>query len=383
MVQALLPPHLPKIDTESRSPEILPALPTPSSIRAIAFVTLGKLSLRDAELAKSSVNLFARELHQNYNYTESAFTGEDSVAVRSNALVVLGDLCVKYTNLVDSQLPTMAACLQDGCGSNDKSCATVRRHAIHLLSSLLLQDYVKWRGLLVHRFLAATVDKDASVGRLAEMTLSGPLLSKNTNLFSKSFVNAIFVFNHCTKHPIYAAAATCGDNGSAGAVNFSGVRLDGASNKRKRMKIYSFMLSHMTDEQRIEATARLAKEVLGGALRGGKLAGATRAGTDDEESMAVLSDCFSVLTCPEIKVGKTARDDEIDGDETSAPCSVGVGVGVGIGGPATAQLAAAKGKLLTKISSKHMVQVRWQERQGRARSFATFGGGGPQSDLFS
>ena len=47
--------------------------------------TTGKLCLRDKALAKRSVNLFVRELD-----TAAA------PAVRSNALVVLGDLCVRY-----------------------------------------------------------------------------------------------------------------------------------------------------------------------------------------------------------------------------------------------------------------------------------------------
>jgi hypothetical protein len=35
-----------------------------------------------------------------------------SVSVRSNALVVLGDLCVRYTALVERHVPAMAARLQ-------------------------------------------------------------------------------------------------------------------------------------------------------------------------------------------------------------------------------------------------------------------------------
>jgi hypothetical protein len=34
------------------------------------------------------------------------------VSVRSNALVVLGDLCVRYTALVERHVPAMAARLQ-------------------------------------------------------------------------------------------------------------------------------------------------------------------------------------------------------------------------------------------------------------------------------
>ena len=46
----------------------------------------------------------------------------------------------------------------------------VKKNAIMLLSSLLLQDYIKWRGLLIHRFLAAVADEDDEVAQLAQTT---------------------------------------------------------------------------------------------------------------------------------------------------------------------------------------------------------------------
>ena len=38
--------------------------------------------------------------------------------------------------------------------------ALVRRHALLLLTQLLLQDFLKWRGMLLFRFIAASVDSD-------------------------------------------------------------------------------------------------------------------------------------------------------------------------------------------------------------------------------
>lgn len=40
------------------------------------------------------------------------------------------------------------------------------------------QDYVKWRGLLLYRFLATLVDSDASVRSLGAFTLTRPLITK-------------------------------------------------------------------------------------------------------------------------------------------------------------------------------------------------------------
>ena len=41
------------------------------------------------------------------------------------------------------------------------------------MSSLLLQDYIKWRGLFIHRFLAAVADEDDEVSCLAYDDASG------------------------------------------------------------------------------------------------------------------------------------------------------------------------------------------------------------------
>ena len=106
LVQALLPPTLPPTPNDPTGGETVP-----ESVRAYAFIALGKLCLLDQNLAKESINLLVRELVK-----------ADSVAVRSNALLVLSDLCVRYTALVDNHVPVMATCLQDPH-------TLVRRHA--------------------------------------------------------------------------------------------------------------------------------------------------------------------------------------------------------------------------------------------------------------
>jgi condensin-2 complex subunit D3 len=154
--------------------DILPGsdnISTPDSLRAHAFLTLGKFCLRDEKLAKASINVFVKELHVNMK--------GGSPVVQSNCLLVLGDLCMLYANLVDLFLPQMAACMQAGITDITERAAplpreytVVRKHAILLLSDLLLQDYIKFRGLMFHRFLVAATDEDAGVAALAESVSS-------------------------------------------------------------------------------------------------------------------------------------------------------------------------------------------------------------------
>ena len=331
---------------------------TPEAARAHAFVTLGKLCLRDEAFAKQCLSLFARELHQSIS--------ETCVSVQSNALLVMGDLCVKYTNLVDKYLPVMAACLQAGVyDDSDTSFLTdvredgaqlVRKHAVLLLSSLLLQDYIKWRGFMFHRFLVAAVDDDGEVAKLAEMTLCGPLLERFPKLFLNNFVESLFVLNRCTAHPIYMVAITSADSGSGIAVGLEGINLRNAAGRSRRMQMYKLMLSKMRDEDKLGVIARLAKDVLGAALdstgdmgrvcRNPSLsctpAKSCASFERDMSAASVLSDAFSILICPEIKVGRSSDN----GNDKSLDDINKV-----------TQITVAKESLMGKISRKQLIEI--------------------------
>eukprot|EP00531_Pseudo-nitzschia_arenysensis_P017641 CAMPEP_0116126000 /NCGR_PEP_ID=MMETSP0329-20121206/6103_1 /TAXON_ID=697910 /ORGANISM="Pseudo-nitzschia arenysensis, Strain B593" /LENGTH=1207 /DNA_ID=CAMNT_0003620063 /DNA_START=27 /DNA_END=3648 /DNA_ORIENTATION=+ len=322
----------------------------PPAIRAHAFTVLGKFCLRDESLARRSLTLLARELHPSLP--------NPNQSVQSNALLVLGDLCVRYTNMTDRYLPVMATCLQNGTHENisilERS-SVVRKHAVLLLSSLLLQDYIKWRGLLFHRFLVACSDEDEEVAVLAESVLSGPLMVRNPKIFFNHFVESIFVLNKCAAHPIYVSAARQGDGGSGIAVSFDGINLDGhEGGQLRRRNMYNFMLSKLSDEEKIGITARLAKEVLGEAVGNeGDLSRVCKEFSIPNDSSPqqlksawnVLADTFFVLTSKNIKVGKVQED--VDGD-IEDPNQ--------LANPSR-QVSVAKTRLLSKISLKHMVEI--------------------------
>jgi condensin-2 complex subunit D3 len=327
---------------------------TPESVRAHAFVALGKLCLRDVNLAQQSLNVLARELHDSIE--------SKNWAVQSNALIVLGDLCVKYTNMVDRFLPVMASCLQAGITtlseqvvppSYENGSSLVRKHAILLLSSLILQDYVKWRGLLFHRFLVASVDENDEVACLAEMVLLGPLLSKQPRLFANQFVESIFVLNGCSDHPIFKAAAAMGDGGSGITVGFDGINLNGDSGRMKRMQMYQMMLSKMSDEDKIGVTARIGKEILGGALKIGSelntvattMNNCNATSSVHDAAFNVLSDALSVLQCHQIRVGRSNRSMEDDIEDPNVSTN------------SAKRALVAKGRLLSNVSRKHLIEI--------------------------
>jgi len=338
LVQTMLSDHLPG-PTE---------VANPISLRAHAFTVMGKLCLREEKLAKASLNIFARELHPSL--------ANPCASVQSNALLVLGDLCVRYTNMADRYLPVMASCLQAGSAdpetnlvsNNGGRASIVRRHAVLLLSSLLLQDYIKWRGLLFHRFLVACSDDDEGVAELAESVLSGPLWQRHPKLFFNHFVESLFVLNKCTAHPIYVAATSHGDGGSGIAVGFDGINLNGTVGQARRRRMYDFLLSKLTDEDKIGVTARLAKEVLGSAANSeGDLGRVCELSSHQEaphlaSAWKVMKDAFYILTSKAIKVGKIQEGDEIEDPNVPNP---------------SRQVTVAKSRLMSKISRKHLIEI--------------------------
>lgn len=341
----------------------------PHKVRAQAFVTMGKLSLRSRRRARDMVNVFLRELKASTTDNTRSSVGGDVTsitaltdpeyesgahAVRSNALIVLGDLCVRFTNLVDRHVGSMAACLQDPD-------VLVRRHSFILLTQLLLQEYLKWRGMLLFRFLATILDKDEEMAELAKYVLKNTLQTKYSGFIVQNFTEAIIVFNSCTQHATYQAMASIGSEGGSCAVSMEGIELGGSSRRHQRMRVYDFMMEDITEEQKIQITANIVQDIFSHVLdfphslqsRNSAMRG-TPGGTI--ESMSSLEnaivDAFYILQSPMLRVGSrknAARDDDDDVEDganvTGAPTEES----------ARAAFNQAKTKVLKKLSVQHLV----------------------------
>ena len=254
---------------------------TPPAVRAHAFSTLGKLCLRDQALAKEHVTVLVRGLSE-----------AKSPAVRSNILLVLGDLCVRYTSLVDRYVPEMARRLRDGN-------ATVRRHALSLLTRLLLQNFIKWGDMggssaaanggdeskprkaataLLHEggdegssadatasslffgFVAALGDSEPGLRALSAHLLAGPLLRRYPSLYHKNFVHCFYALNGLKV--VNGSVQTTASATADGSGSSQELAPDMASDPERRRAVYAHMLERLDDQQRIEAVVRLVVDVL-------------------------------------------------------------------------------------------------------------------------
>uniref|UniRef100_A0A671W326 Non-SMC condensin II complex, subunit D3 n=1 Tax=Sparus aurata TaxID=8175 RepID=A0A671W326_SPAAU len=229
----------------------------------------GKLCLQHEELVQKYLPVFARELEVG---TE--------VAVRNNVVVIMCDLCVRYTNIVDHYIPNISTCLRD----NE---AVIREQTLIMLTNLLQEEFVKWKGSLFFRFMSALVDPVPAIASLCEYCLVHLLLKKNPEMFSVHFIECIFHFNSYNKHKSYNKFP----QSEREKVLFS---LKGAHHCDKRFRIYRFLLEHFTDTQRFNITNKINQTIL-----------ACFADEElplDADGAAILSETFKILSLKEMKL---------------------------------------------------------------------------------
>lgn len=190
-------------------------------MRAHAFICYMKLCLRREALAKKSMPLFIVFL-----------TADDEVlSVRSNILLGLGELTVSYTSVVDRFVPTLAQFLQDGN-------RFLRKTAVFVLSSLLAEDFVKPRRVLIFPLLSLVVDPDESIKNLVQVFFMRILEPRNPNLYKQSFVEII-----CSLHQLKQPEFTAHD---------TGIR---PMSLLDRCAIYEFVLGRMKKENKFICSA--------------------------------------------------------------------------------------------------------------------------------
>uniref|UniRef100_A0A673LFW2 Condensin-2 complex subunit D3 n=1 Tax=Sinocyclocheilus rhinocerous TaxID=307959 RepID=A0A673LFW2_9TELE len=283
----------------------------PTVVRAHAVITLGKLCLQHEELMLKYLPVFARELEVG---TE--------LAVRSNIVVVMCDLCMRYTNTVTRYIPNISACLRD-------KDPVVREQTLIMLTNLLQEEYVKWKGALFFRFAIALVDPDPTIADLCEYCLVDLLLKKSPLMFSQHFIECIFHFNSYEKHKKYNKFPQTESEKS----KFS---LKGPQNQGKRFRIYRFLLKNFTDEKRFNITTKICQDILASFVDSELPL--------DSEGSEMLADIFDILSLKEIKL--TAMSGPAAGEEPQEDEMA----------MAKAVLQVAQKKLVSQVQKRNFVE---------------------------
>ncbi|KAL5479917.1 hypothetical protein EMCRGX_G023519 [Ephydatia muelleri] len=294
MVQSLLVSNSDEASTSTGSFKGGPPMPLmkkitlTSVLRAHVYITLGKLCLQNEELAKKCVAQMSKELETS-----------ECPAVKNNVIVVLCDLAVRYSARIDPYIPVVSSCMKDPS-------LMVRKQSLTLLTHLLQEDYVKWKGSLFFRFITTLLD--GQLKKFAEFCLGHLLFTRHPTMFYQHFVECVFHFNNYEKHRVYNRFRQTEREKTLFC-------LKGAKCAVKRMEIYTFLLNHMTDEQRFQLTAKLCQEVIGGIV--------DRAITvEGEDATWLVKDTLAILASKEIKLTSLRRNlvEELadDGDMVGA-----------------------------------------------------------------
>jgi hypothetical protein len=272
---------------------------TSARARGHAFAALGKFCLKKDLLAKKSVELLV--LHLN--------PGE-SLVVRNNVLVALGDLCMQYTSLVDRFVPHMTDLFRD---SSD----LLRKQAAMILGSLLSEDFIKFRGSIMVRFIYLLGDPSEPVRSFVECLFARILHSRNATMFSQNFLDVICALNAWHGLANFQAAQ--------GNEDFS---LQGSSSRRAA--IYRFMLTLMSNDQKFNVCAQIVTTLLAAFVDAEEKIDLPT--TTDEPAGQALSDGLALLCCKEMRICFTTQragedeDGQADGtgDKASAEAARGV-----------------------------------------------------------
>lgn len=108
--------------------------------------------------------------------------------IRNNILIILGDLASVNASLVDQYTAKISEALCD-----EK--AILRKQTAMTLSSLVSEDYIKFKDSLPLRFIYALSDDNKDVKNFIESVFSKIILKKEPTIFEVSFLNALCVFN--------------------------------------------------------------------------------------------------------------------------------------------------------------------------------------------
>ncbi|EAY18226.1 hypothetical protein TVAG_122920 [Trichomonas vaginalis G3] len=202
-----------------------------SRVRAIATITLGKLCLVRRDISSSFVAAFAKQLRSS-----------DAPAVKCNCLIVLCDLCVKYTSTVDPYVQEMTLCFVD-------KYPIVRRQSLLILTRLITEEFIKMRPLMFFRFISALTDANREVSKFAKSCLFDVLHRKIPKLLVQNFIDSLFYFNDMIE------PSTINENPDF----HNSFKISDAKTRRKA---FCNLISHMPDDQLFDIINNLGAKVL-------------------------------------------------------------------------------------------------------------------------
>ncbi|KAK6032512.1 hypothetical protein OSTOST_01311 [Ostertagia ostertagi] len=272
-------------------------------VRAHAVLTIGKFCLMDERIAKSTIPVFVKQLKLNSDHV-----------IRNNIALVVCDLCIRYTSMVDRYSPIVAACLKD-------TSTLVRQQILESLTSLIKEQFIRWEGQIMYRFVSTILDENKCIKEYTKFCLRDVLLLQFPELFSNHFIECLMYFNN--------VPVSCERDGEVHAMRsvilkwlcFAAVQevvdpshrvsLHGPENEENRMTIYKFMLSTFDDTRKFTLMAHICTQIICPVMNG-------KLKFEDPCVFALLRDSLTVMSLKEIKLNMDVGKGPDEEDEPPA-----------------------------------------------------------------
>lgn len=243
-----------------------------------------------------------------------------------------------------------------------ESVPQVRRHAVVLLTQLVLEDYVKLRGPLFYHLVCALADPDDGVRQSAEHAVLAALAQRSKGLLHAKFVEVVLVLTGCVSQPAFAHLLEASASGSASGAEVPSTDLDPACatamqvrSPALRRQVYNTLLGAMPDEQRLTVYAKLTSDILGAVAEGSLPLSAPGAGSGGSPSLGstelLLSEVLTLLSTAPLRVStKKCAAVAADADDDDG------GAEAGAESALHASIAAAKSRLVSKLMKRQVAE---------------------------
>ncbi|CUV06500.1 unnamed protein product [Cryptosporidium hominis] len=220
---------------------------------SILILVLGQASYSTSSIAKRVIIQYMVGELQDHN---------SPLSIRNNILIILHDLYILHTALVDPHLISMFNIIvkerkQITPESKDFN-FILRKQSLLLLSDLIGQGYIKLRGSYLLRLLHSLVDRDHNIRNIANGVFERILIKTNVSILVQNFVEILCYLNNWIDHPSIKSWNL--REKMVSTKHYSGSPEDFDENEKNY--ILKFVFNHLSDKQKHETITRIVHDFL-------------------------------------------------------------------------------------------------------------------------
>ncbi|KAH8738661.1 hypothetical protein FG386_000656 [Cryptosporidium ryanae] len=206
-----------------------------------------------------SSNNIANNIIKHYLIPE-VLDNNTPLSIRNNIIILLHDLYILHTTLVDPHLSSLFNMVIKGRMENDTqdNSLILRKQTIILLSDLIGQGYIKLRGSYFLKLLNSLVDRNSNIRNIAHGIFERILLKTNMSILVQNFVEIMCYLNNWLDHPCIKAL----NMNDKMSVKKNSESIINEFKEEEKIYIFRFIFNHLSDKQKNEIITRIVHDFL-------------------------------------------------------------------------------------------------------------------------